>query len=299
MPGPAGLVHAGIARRITDLLFFEFLMRTRSGCVTSGCATHIPPSDGRPSHKPASVTWKTSGASTDHLSDCRSNLEKTRPRCCCRPSALSASQMKHSRGKALLHNQPKLQKTRPEPPTLADLRVSQSLASFCHPLPEGASFPEPRRRLLVLYCQPAPVFPVDHNVGKGSWKERSHALRQEFPIWSCHRFAMALDPASRGEVAEWSNAAVLKTVERESVPRVRIPVSPPLIPVSLSVVFSDPELCRNSRALAHALSIRDGSRPYIQRTIQAPVSVAHFGGVALGGISLITCNLQGIFANRD
>jgi hypothetical protein len=31
-----------------------------------------------------------------------------------------------------------------------------------------------------------------------------------------------------GEVAEWSNAAVLKTVERESVPGVRIPVSPPL-----------------------------------------------------------------------
>ncbi len=31
-----------------------------------------------------------------------------------------------------------------------------------------------------------------------------------------------------GEVAEWSNAAVLKTVGRESVPRVRIPVSPPL-----------------------------------------------------------------------
>jgi hypothetical protein len=28
-------------------------------------------------------------------------------------------------------------------------------------------------------------------------------------------------------VAEWSNAAVLKTVERESVPGVRIPVSPP------------------------------------------------------------------------
>lgn len=39
-----------------------------------------------------------------------------------------------------------------------------------------------------------------------------------------------LNHISNGEVAEWSNAAVLKTVERESVPRVRIPVSPPLAP---------------------------------------------------------------------
>ena len=31
-----------------------------------------------------------------------------------------------------------------------------------------------------------------------------------------------------GEVAEWSNAAVLKTVERVSVPWVRIPPPPPL-----------------------------------------------------------------------
>jgi hypothetical protein len=38
----------------------------------------------------------------------------------------------------------------------------------------------------------------------------------------------ALTPLRNGEVAEWSNAAVLKTVERESVPGVRIPVSPPL-----------------------------------------------------------------------
>ena len=30
-----------------------------------------------------------------------------------------------------------------------------------------------------------------------------------------------------GEMAEWSNALVLKTSERASVPRVRIPVSPP------------------------------------------------------------------------
>ena len=45
---------------------------------------------------------------------------------------------------------------------------------------------------------------------------------------TCHRRADPLNHISNGEVAEWSNAAVLKTVERESVPRVRIPVSPPL-----------------------------------------------------------------------
>jgi hypothetical protein len=33
--------------------------------------------------------------------------------------------------------------------------------------------------------------------------------------------------ALRGEVAEWSKAAVLKTVEGLNPPRVRIPASPP------------------------------------------------------------------------
>ena len=32
-----------------------------------------------------------------------------------------------------------------------------------------------------------------------------------------------------GEVPEWSNGAVSKTVERVNVPRVRIPVSPPAL----------------------------------------------------------------------
>ena len=44
---------------------------------------------------------------------------------------------------------------------------------------------------------------------------------------SCVLSDRALNRPKTGEVAEWSNAAVLKTVERESVPRVRIPVSPP------------------------------------------------------------------------
>jgi hypothetical protein len=37
------------------------------------------------------------------------------------------------------------------------------------------------------------------------------------------------DDRSRGEVAEWSNVAVSKTVEGASLPRVRIPVSPPIV----------------------------------------------------------------------
>ena len=40
---------------------------------------------------------------------------------------------------------------------------------------------------------------------------------------------------AHGDLAEWSNAAVLKTVGRESVPWVRIPQSPPL---ALAKAFS-------------------------------------------------------------
>ena len=36
-------------------------------------------------------------------------------------------------------------------------------------------------------------------------------------------------PTNHGEVAEWSNAAVLKTVEVSKVPGVRIPPSPPFL----------------------------------------------------------------------
>ena len=40
---------------------------------------------------------------------------------------------------------------------------------------------------------------------------------------------MGMSSDSRcGEVPEWSNGAVSKTVEGASLPRVRIPVSPPL-----------------------------------------------------------------------
>ncbi len=104
------------------------------------------------------------------------------------------------------------------------------------------------------------------------------ALRQEFPIWSCHRFAMALDPAPRGEVAEWSNAAVLKTVERESVPRVRIPVSPPLIPVSLQLCF----LTRNCAAIPASWRMRFQSETeqtvHSERNSGRSLSVAFWRG---------------------
>ncbi len=42
-------------------------------------------------------------------------------------------------------------------------------------------------------------------------------------------FGVGLAGNARGEVPEWSNGAVSKTVVRASVPRVRIPVSPPFI----------------------------------------------------------------------
>ena len=40
-----------------------------------------------------------------------------------------------------------------------------------------------------------------------------------------------------GGVAEWSNAPVLKTDGRESVPRVRIPVPPPLCNIDLILLL--------------------------------------------------------------
>ena len=58
-------------------------------------------------------------------------------------------------------------------------------------------------------------------------KSLQRIVRQEIPFLACLPRRIRINPASAGEVAEWSNAAVLKTVERESVPGVRIPVSPP------------------------------------------------------------------------
>ncbi len=68
---------------------------------------------------------------------------------------------------------------------------------------------------------------VDHNATMLAWKVRRAGLGKNSPVLSCLPPPGSLNPRRAGEVAEWSNAAVLKTVERESVPRVRIPVSPP------------------------------------------------------------------------
>ena len=46
-----------------------------------------------------------------------------------------------------------------------------------------------------------------------------------------------------GGVAEWSNAPVLKTDGRESVPRVRIPVPPPFCDIDLTFLL----YCNNIR----------------------------------------------------
>ena len=44
---------------------------------------------------------------------------------------------------------------------------------------------------------------------------------------ACAPVSKNLSEINRGEVPEWSNGAVSKTVEPLRVPRVRIPVSPP------------------------------------------------------------------------
>ncbi len=71
-----------------------------------------------------------------------------------------------------------------------------------------------------------------------------HTMLEEnaYPIISsCLPRIAPLNPCrarpATGEVAEWSNAAVLKTVGRESVPRVRIPVSPPAVLFSVNTVL--------------------------------------------------------------
>jgi hypothetical protein len=67
-----------------------------------------------------------------------------------------------------------------------------------------------------------------------------HRARTRLSPNALARFGLSdyqADDRSRGEVAEWSNVAVSKTVEGASLPRVRIPVSPPSLHYS---VFSMP-----------------------------------------------------------
>ncbi len=48
-----------------------------------------------------------------------------------------------------------------------------------------------------------------------------------YSLRSCSLVPKELDTSLLGEVPEWSNGAVSKTVEQATVPRVRIPLSPP------------------------------------------------------------------------
>ena len=68
-------------------------------------------------------------------------------------------------------------------------------------------------------------------------------------------------PALRpvGGVAEWSNAAVLKTVERVSVPWVRIPPPPPLAapPFSLTILIARLQQSALSALIAEVCSLSE------------------------------------------
>ena len=69
--------------------------------------------------------------------------------------------------------------------------------------------------------------PTVHILNQGNKLKRSANIELLFSV-------IRLIYAALGEVAERSNAAVLKTVEGLSPPRVRIPASPPLLPHFLS-----------------------------------------------------------------
>ena len=101
--------------------------------------------------------------------------------------------------------------------------------------------------------------------------------------WACMRAKTPLNPRHdpyRGEVAEWSNAAVSKTVVGLRRPRVRIPVSPPyLLPLSSLIglfkrcfSFADTDLPKRSFALdffrLHLLDLHR-FRPGLLRAIRA------------------------------
>lgn len=48
-------------------------------------------------------------------------------------------------------------------------------------------------------------------------------------VWATYQIKSFKNHLLTGEMAEWLNAAVLKTVEEGTLPRVRIPVSPSVI----------------------------------------------------------------------
>jgi hypothetical protein len=65
-------------------------------------------------------------------------------------------------------------------------------------------------------------------VGISKGQHRARTRLSPNALARCGLSDYQADDRSRGEVAEWSNVAVSKTVEGASLPRVRIPVSPPI-----------------------------------------------------------------------
>ncbi|MDB5613079.1 MAG: hypothetical protein JWQ22_732 [Devosia sp.] len=76
---------------------------------------------------------------------------------------------------------------------------------------------------------------IRQTTGPPGWriwtKSRSSVKSHEYDVFILHKQVNPANPRPddpyRGEVAEWSNAAVSKTVVGLRRPRVRIPVSPP------------------------------------------------------------------------
>ena len=66
-------------------------------------------------------------------------------------------------------------------------------------------------------------------VGISKGQHRARTRLSPNALARCGLSDYQADDRSRGEVAEWSNVAVSKTVEPLRVPRVRIPVSPPVL----------------------------------------------------------------------
>ena len=75
----------------------------------------------------------------------------------------------------------------------------------------------------------------------------------------------------RGEVPEWLNGAVSKTVVRASVPRVRIPLSPPVPDITVTIDNVSRELIKHlDAAVESAEKIEITYRPYLSNDLSGP-----------------------------
>ncbi len=95
-----------------------------------------------------------------------------------------------------------------------------------------------------------------------------------FPVRSLDfRKPLGQKACPRGEVPEWSNGAVSKTVERASVPRVRIPLSPPLS-------CSEPEMRLLLGAFFFLSQRRLAEAAEPRRLAPGPISVSELASVS-------------------